>query len=288
MENSYQDGVTDEFIKPIVMLDEAQKPLGTIKEDDVVICFNFRTDRLRELTFVLTQKDMPEFQMKKMPLYYVTMANYDESFTGIHILYEKDNVFNSLGEVLANHGRAQLRIAETEKYPHVTFFFSGGREATFSGEERIMVSSPKVATYDLQPEMSAPEVTEKVIAQINTEKFDFICLNFANCDMVGHTGIYEAIIKAIETVDSSVKQVINAAIGHGYTAIVTADHGNSDFAINADGSPNTEHSLNQVPCILISDSIKNISDGVLADLAPTILKILHIPIPAEMTAKALV
>ena len=288
MENSYQDGVTDEFIKPIVMLDEAQKPLGTIKEDDVVICFNFRTDRLRELTFVLTQKDMPEFQMKKMPLYYVTMANYDESFNGIHILYEKDNVFNSLGEVLANHGRAQLRIAETEKYPHVTFFFSGGREATFSGEERIMVSSPKVATYDLQPEMSAPEVTEKVIAQINTEKFDFICLNFANCDMVGHTGIYEAIIKAIETVDSSVKQVINAAIGHGYTAIVTADHGNSDFAINADGSPNTEHSLNQVPCILISDSIKNISDGVLADLAPTILKILHIPIPAEMTAKALV
>jgi len=288
MEESYENGITDEFIRPIVSVDEQQHPVGNISEGDVVLCFNFRTDRLRELTWVLTQKDMPEHGMKTLPLYYLTMTNYDESFKNIHILYDKDNVTQTLGEVLASQGLHQLRIAETEKYPHVTFFFSGGRETPFTNEDRIMVNSPKVATYDLQPEMSAPEVTDKVVAAINSGKYHFICLNFANCDMVGHTGVYEAIIKAVETVDHSVKTVIEEAVKNGYQAIITADHGNSDNAVNADGTPNTEHSLNQVPCILVSDTHKKISDGVLADLAPTVLRLLDLDTPVEMTARSLV
>lgn len=284
---SLDAGVTDEFIKPEVITDEAGKPLATLAAGDVVICFNFRTDRLREITTVLTQTEMPEEGMHTMPLYYVTMSRYDEEFRGIHVLYDKDNVQNSLGETVGRAGLRQLRIAETEKYAHVTFFFSGGREEAFPGEERILVHSPKVATYDLQPEMSAPEVKDKLVAAINENKFDFICLNFANCDMVGHTGVYEAIETAVRTVDACTREVVTAARKNGYDILIIADHGNADHALNEDGTPNTAHSLNPVPAILVSDRFKSMKNGTLADVAPTILKVMGLTQPEEMTGGAL-
>ena len=288
MQKSYDSGVTDEFMKPVVVTDDQGNPVGTVKEGDVIVFFNFRNDRAKELTIVLTQKDMPECGMKTIPLYYCTMTPYDATFNGLHILYPKDNAENTIGEVLAAAGKHQLRIAETEKYAHVTFFFSGGREERFKNEERIMIPSPKVATYDLQPEMSAYAVTEAVIKAVETKKFDFICLNFANGDMVGHTGVYEAIKKAISTVDECAGAVIKAARTAGYDIIVIADHGNADKVLNEDGSPNTAHSLNPVPIILISDDYKKISEGILADVAPTLLTIMGIPIPEDMTGKVLV
>ncbi len=289
IKSSYNEDVTDEFIKPKVLTGDGEKPIATIDENDVVICFNFRTDRLREITTVLTQKDMPDHSMKTMPLHYLTMTKYDDSFKNVKIIYDKDDLKNTMGEILENHGKTQLRIAETEKYPHVTFFFSGGRESEFKGEERLMVSSPKVATYDMQPEMSAIEVKDMVVAEIKKQKFDFICLNFANADMVGHTGIYEAIKKAVETVDECVKEVTETAVDNGYTVLITADHGNADFAFNEDGSPNTAHTTNPVPLWMIDTDYKSLKDGGrLADLAPTILHIMDIEAPAEMDGKILV
>jgi 2,3-bisphosphoglycerate-independent phosphoglycerate mutase len=288
MQESYNVGVTDEFMKPIVIVDNNSKPIGVVKEGDVIVFFNFRNDRAKELTIALTQKDMPENGMKTIPLYYCTMTPYDATFKGMHIIYPKDNAENTIGEVLARAGKHQLRIAETEKYAHVTFFFSGGREEKFENEERIMIPSPKVATYDLQPEMSAYSVTEAVIKAIESEKFDFIVLNFANGDMVGHTGVYEAIEKAIKTVDECAGAVIKSARKAGYDVLVIADHGNADKALNEDGSPNTAHSLNPVPSILVSDDYKNIKEGILADVAPTLLKIMGVEIPKDMTGKVLV
>jgi 2,3-bisphosphoglycerate-independent phosphoglycerate mutase len=288
MQESYNAGVTDEFMKPIVITDNYGSPVGLVKEGDVIIFFNFRNDRAKELTIVLTQKDMPEAGMKTIPLYYCTMTPYDATFKGLHIIYPKDNADNTIGEVLAAAGKHQLRIAETEKYAHVTFFFSGGREEKFNNEDRIMIPSPKVATYDLQPEMSAYAVTDAVVKAIETEKYDFICLNFANGDMVGHTGVYEAIEKAIATVDECAGIVIKSARKAGYDVLVIADHGNADKALNEDGSPNTAHSLNPVPSILVSDDYKKINEGILADVAPTLLKIMGIPIPKDMTGKVLV
>jgi 2,3-bisphosphoglycerate-independent phosphoglycerate mutase len=288
MQESYDAGVTDEFMKPIVVIDNDGAPVGVIKEGDVIVFINFRNDRAKELTIVLTQKDMPENGMKTIPLYYCTMTPYDATFKGLHIIYPKDNAEHTLGEVLATAGKNQLRIAETEKYAHVTFFFSGGREEKFKNEERIMIPSPKVATYDLQPEMSAYAVTEALVKAIETKKFDFICVNFANGDMVGHTGVYEAIKKAIATVDECAGTVIKAARKAEYDVLVIADHGNADKALNEDGTPNTAHSLNPVPSILISDDYKKINEGILADVAPTLLKIMGITAPEEMTGKALV
>ncbi len=285
---SYNREITDEFIEPSVIVDkETGNPIAKIENDDVVICFNFRTDRLREITTVLSQEDMPEFGMKTIPLQYFTMTRYDDSFKNVNIIYDKDNLENTMGEIVSKNGLKQLRIAETEKYPHVGFFFSGGTDVPFEGEDRIMVSSPKVATYDLQPEMSAPEVTEKVVAAINLEKYDFICLNFANSDMVGHTGIYEAIEKAIKTVDNSVGQVINAAKEHNYSVLLTADHGNSDNAINEDGSPNTAHSLNKVPVFVVNSSYSKMNNGRLADIAPTLLNLMGVEVPTSMTGDML-
>jgi 2,3-bisphosphoglycerate-independent phosphoglycerate mutase len=288
IQESYSNGVTDEFIKPIVVTDNNGNPVGKVKEGDVIIFFNFRNDRAKELTIALTQKDMPESGMKTIPLYYCTMTPYDATFKGLHIIYPKENADNTIGEVLAASGKHQLRIAETEKYAHVTFFFSGGREEKFINEERIMIPSPKVATYDLQPEMSASGVKAAVIKAIESEKFDFICLNFANGDMVGHTGVYEAIEKAITTVDECAGAVIKSARGSGYDVLIIADHGNADKALNEDGSPNTAHSLNPVPCILVSDDFKKIREGILADVAPTLLTIMGIGIPKDMTGKVLV
>jgi 2,3-bisphosphoglycerate-independent phosphoglycerate mutase len=288
MQKSYDEGVTDEFMKPIVVVGSDGEPIGKVKEGDVIVFFNFRNDRAKELTIVLTQKDMPESGMKTIPLYYCTMTPYDATFKGLHIIYPKENADNTIGEVLAAAGKKQLRIAETEKYAHVTFFFSGGREEIFANEERILVPSPKVATYDLQPEMSALQVKDEVIKAINTEKFDFICLNFANGDMVGHTGVYEAIEKAVKTVDECAGAVVNAARSKGYDVMIIADHGNADYAINPDGSPNTAHSLNPVPCILVTDDYKTVKGGILADVAPTLLYIMGIQIPKEMTGKVLV
>jgi 2,3-bisphosphoglycerate-independent phosphoglycerate mutase len=288
MQESYDSGVTDEFMKPIVVVDNYGKPVGLIKDGDVIVFFNFRNDRAKELTIALTQKDMPENGMKTIPLYYCTMTPYDATFKGLHIIYPKDNADNTIGEVLAAAGKHQLRIAETEKYAHVTFFFSGGREEKFRNEERIMIPSPKVATYDLQPEMSAYGVRDALVKAITTEKFDFICVNFANGDMVGHTGVYEAIEKAIKTVDECAGSVIKSAREHGYDVLVIADHGNADKALNEDGTPNTAHSLNPVPSILISDDYKKINEGILADVAPTLLKIMGIAIPNDMTGKVLV
>jgi 2,3-bisphosphoglycerate-independent phosphoglycerate mutase len=288
IEESYQNKVTDEFIKPIVHVDDAGQPVGVISEGDVVIFFNFRNDRAREMTLVLTQQDMPDFGMKTMPLYYCTMTPYDDSFKNVHILFDKDNVTNTLGEIVANNGLKQLRIAETEKYAHVTFFFSGGREEPFKNEERRLINSPKLATYDLQPEMSAFEVKDAVVAEINKNKFDFICLNFANGDMVGHTGVYEAILKAVNAVDKCLTEVVEAAKANGYEVIIIADHGNADYAINENGTPNTAHSLNPVPFIWVTDRKGKVTDGILADVAPSILTLMDIKIPADMTGKRLV
>lgn len=287
IENSYKAGLTDEFINPVV-LTEHGTPVAKIESGDVVICYNYRTDRLREITVALTQKDMPEFDMHTVPLEYYTMTRYDDSFKGIHIIFDKDNVQHTLGEVVSENGLTQIRIAETEKYAHVTFFFSGGREIEFPGETRLLVSSPKVATYDMQPEMSAILVKDKLLPELKKADASFICLNFANGDMVGHTGVYKAITKAVETVDMCVGEVVSEARANGYDVIIMADHGNADFAVNSDGSPNTAHSLNPVPCILVSDNYDKIRDGVLADVAPTILKIMGLPIPNDMTGRVLV
>jgi 2,3-bisphosphoglycerate-independent phosphoglycerate mutase len=288
MQASYDAGVTDEFMKAIVVTDNSGNPIGKVEKGDVIIFFNYRNDRAKELTIVLTQKDMPENGMETLPLYYCTMTPYDSTFKGLHIIYPKENADNTIGEVLAKAGKHQLRIAETEKYAHVTFFFSGGREDKFINEERIMVPSPKVATYDLQPEMSAFEVKDAVIKAIESGKFDFICLNFANGDMVGHTGVYQAIEKAVKTVDECAGAVIKSARASGYDVLVIADHGNADKAVNEDGSPNTAHSLNPVPSILVSDDYKTINEGILADVAPTLLKIMGVEIPKDMTGKVLI
>ncbi|MCB0506774.1 MAG: 2,3-bisphosphoglycerate-independent phosphoglycerate mutase [Bacteroidetes bacterium] len=280
---SYEKNVTDEFIVPIVIVDEKNNPIATIQEDDVVICFNFRTDRCREITTVLTQKAMPEHGMKTLPLYYVTMTVYDATFKNVRSIFEKENIQNSLGEVISKNGLTQLRIAETEKYPHVTFFFSGGREETFDGEERIMIPSPKVATYDLQPEMSAYEIKDAVIDFIEKKEPHFICLNFANTDMVGHTGVFSAAVKAAETVDACVQQVIQKALEKDYAIFLTADHGNADYIVNEDGTPNTAHTKNIVPLFLISNFFKStMQPGRLADIAPSILKMMQLEIPKEM------
>ena len=288
IQKSYDEGLTDEFIQPIVLVDKNNEPLTKIESGDVVICFNFRTDRLRQLTMALTQKDFPENEMKVLDLNYYTMSNYDKNFKGVNVIYDKQDVKQTLGEVLAKNGKKQLRIAETEKYAHVTYFFSGGREALFENEERIMVPSPKVATYDLQPEMSAPEIAEKIVMELNKQKFDFVCLNYANGDMVGHTGIYEAILKAVSTVDKCLQKTVEAALNNNYHVIVTADHGNADHALNNDNTPNTAHSLNPVPCILLGEPNAKLRDGILADLAPTILKILDIEQPEEMTGSSMI
>jgi 2,3-bisphosphoglycerate-independent phosphoglycerate mutase len=285
---SYANGVTDEFIEPVVITKDGQ-PMAKIQNGDVVINFNFRTDRPREISIALTQRDFPEFNMHTLDLAYFTMTRYDADFKNVHVIYEKDNLKNTLGEVLSVLDKSQVRIAETEKYPHVTFFFSGGREDEFPMEERILVNSPKVATYDLQPEMSAPEVRDQIINCMKTKRPDFFCLNFANPDMVGHTGVYEAIVKAIETVDSCLQKVVETGLEHGYELLIIADHGNADFAVNADGSPNTAHSLNPVPVILVSKERDLVlKDGILADVAPTILRRMGIAAPIEMTGVSLV
>jgi 2,3-bisphosphoglycerate-independent phosphoglycerate mutase len=289
VEQAYAAGITDEFIKPTVIVSEDQQPLATIQDGDFALCFNFRTDRCREITQVLTQTDIPEQEMKKLSLDYTTMTQYDQSFRGVHVIFENDDLKNTLGEIIAGLGLKQIRIAETEKYPHVSFFFSGGREVPFEGENRIMVPSPKVATYDLQPEMSALELTEAILPEIRQQSADFICLNYANTDMVGHTGVWEAVIKAAETVDSCVEKVVKAALDNGYTVFLTADHGNADYMLNDDGSPNTAHSLNLVPFFIIDKDWKGkVQPGKLGDLAPTILTFMELPIPPEMTGHILI
>lgn len=288
IENAYHSGTTDEFILPTNIISNSGAPKATIQEGDAVICFNFRTDRCREITSVLTQKDFPEFGMKKLALTFTTMTQYDQTFQQVNVIFENDNLNNTLGEVLSDNGKRQIRIAETEKYPHVTFFFNGGREDPFPGENRIMVASPKVATYDLQPEMSALEVKDKICAYIQEKKPDFICLNFANPDMVGHTGVYQAIVKAVETVDSCLKEVVETGQELGYEFLVIADHGNADYALNADGSPNTAHSMNPVPAVLVTkDASISLKSGKLADVAPTILDRMGIQQPVEMNGKSL-
>lgn len=283
---SYEDNITDEFIKPIINSSIAKT---SIEPGDAVLCFNFRTDRCREITEALTQQAFPDQQMQPLELHYTTMTEYDQRFKKVHVIFETDNLRNTLGEVLERNNKTQLRIAETEKYPHVSFFFSGGRETPFTGEERIMIPSPKVATYDLKPEMSAEEVTDAVTKFIDTNQPDFVCLNFANADMVGHTGVWEAVIKAVETVDACVKKVVTTALAYDYTILLTADHGNADYEINEDGTPNTAHTLNPVPLFIISNDWKgHVSNGKLGDIAPTILKIMNLDIPAEMTGNILI
>jgi 2,3-bisphosphoglycerate-independent phosphoglycerate mutase len=289
IETSYLNGVTDEFIKPICCVDGAGSPVATINDGDVVICFNFRTDRGRQITQVLTQEDLPAFGMSKLNLYYVTLTNYDDSFKGVRIIFDKDNLENTLGETLAKAGKKQIRIAETEKYPHVTFFFSGGREIPFEGESRILCPSPKVATYDLQPEMSAADIRDRIIPELNKREADFICLNFANPDMVGHTGVFSAAVRACEVVDQCNEAVTEAARRNGYSTIIIADHGNAELMINEDGTPNTAHTTNLVPCILVDDQYKGkLKDGKLGDLAPTILRLMGIPAPREMNGVVLI
>jgi 2,3-bisphosphoglycerate-independent phosphoglycerate mutase len=289
VENAYAHNITDEFIKPTVVLDSAQQPLATIKNDDVVICFNFRTDRCREITEVLTQMAIPEQGMTPLNLHYTTMTEYDKTFKNVNVVFENDNLNNTIGEVVAGNGLKQIRMAETEKYPHVTFFFSGGREVPFEGETRIMKPSPKVATYDLQPEMSANELTDALVPEIENKSADFIVLNYANADMVGHTGVWEAAIKAVETVDKCVERVVTAALKSDYVVFLTADHGNSDYLINADGSPNTAHTLNPVPLFIISNDWKGpIKPGKLGDIAPTMLTFMGLNIPKEMTGDILI
>ncbi|MBK8566924.1 MAG: 2,3-bisphosphoglycerate-independent phosphoglycerate mutase [Saprospiraceae bacterium] len=284
----YEAGETDEFLKPIICVDGSGNPVATIQAGDVVVCFNFRTDRPREITTVLTQKDIPEFGMSKLNLHYVCMTRYDESYKGLHVIFEKDNLNNTLGEVLSNAGLTQVRIAETEKYPHVTFFFSGGREEPFEGERRLMVPSPKVATYDLQPEMSAEGITEAIITDIENNQPNYICLNFANTDMVGHTGVFSAAMKAAETVDACLGRVLACGKQYGYEAIVIADHGNSDYLINEDGTPNTAHTMNPVPFIYVGKPGAKVSNGKLADIAPTILGLMGIDLPIEMNGNNLI
>ena len=288
IQNNYDNGCTDEFIKPIIKVDSNNQPLSTIKNEDIVIFFNFRTDRGRELTKVLSQKDNLEFDMKKLNLHYVTMTNYDNTFSNIKVIFNKSNLDNTLGEILEKNNKSQLRISETEKYPHVTFFFSGGREKSFKGESRILKKSPKVSTYDLKPEMSAYEITDTLVKEIDLGKQDFICLNFANGDMVGHTGSMKAAIKACEAVDKCVETVINCANKNNYTTILIADHGNCETMINPDGTPNTAHTTNPVPVILIDKDLKNIKNGILGDIAPTILKLMGIKKPKEMTQESLI
>ena len=288
IENNYANGCTDEFIKPIIKVNSNNQPISRIKNDDVVIFFNFRTDRGRELTKVLSQKDNLEFNMKKLNLHYVTMTNYDSTFSNINVVFNKSNLDNTLGEILEKNNKNQLRISETEKYPHVTFFFSGGRENIFKGESRILKNSPKVATYDLKPEMSAYEITDSLVKEIHLGTHDFICLNFANGDMVGHTGSMKAAIKACESVDKCVEAVIKSANKNNYTTILIADHGNCETMINPDGTPNTAHTTNPVPVILIDNDFKNIKNGILGDIAPTILKLMGIEKPKEMTQESLI
>jgi 2,3-bisphosphoglycerate-independent phosphoglycerate mutase len=287
IQKSYGNNITDEFIKPIIMIDENGNPKATIKEDDVVIFFNFRTDRGRQLTDVLSQRDNDEFLMKKRSLYFVTLTNYDKTFKDIKVIYNSDNIENTLGEVLETAKKTQIRIAETEKYPHVTFFFSGGREEEFIGEKRLLCASPKVATYDLKPEMSAYEIRDAIIPELEKGDVDFVCLNFANGDMVGHTGVFDAAVKACETVDDCTKDVITSGLENEYTTILIADHGNCETMMNPDGSPHTAHTTNPVPIILIDKEIKLIKDGVLGDIAPTILELMGVEQPKEMTRKSL-
>ena len=289
IENSYAHNITDEFIKPTVIIDEGQQPLATIKDGDVAICFNFRTDRCREITQVLTQADFSEFDIRKLSLHYTTMTEYDQTYKNVQVIFDNDNLNNTLGEILEKYGLKQIRAAETEKYPHVTFFFSGGREKVFEGEKRIMAPSPKVATYDLKPEMSAYELTNLVLPEIQNQTADFICLNYANADMVGHTGVWEAAIKAAETVDKCVEQIVTTGLKNGYTIFLTADHGNSDYMINEDGSPNTAHTLNPVPFFIIDKDWKgSIKPGKLGDIAPTILTMMELEIPKEMSGEVLI
>ncbi|HNA97519.1 MAG TPA: 2,3-bisphosphoglycerate-independent phosphoglycerate mutase, partial [Chitinophagaceae bacterium] len=288
IENSYRQNITDEFIKPTVIVDEQQHPIATIQDGDAVLCINFRTDRCREITQVLTQSDFPEQEMKKLDLHYTTMTEYDQNFKNIAVIFDNDNLNNTLGEIIEQNGLKQIRAAETEKYPHVTFFFSGGREKEFQGEKRILVPSPKVATYDLQPEMSAKELTEALLKEIKNQSFDFGCINFANSDMVGHTGVFQAAVKAVETVDACVEQLVTTALENGYTIFLTADHGNSDYMINEDGTANTAHTLNPVPLFVIDKVSKlNLKPGKLGDIAPTILTLMQLPVPPEMTGEIL-
>jgi 2,3-bisphosphoglycerate-independent phosphoglycerate mutase len=289
IKESYNNGLTDEFIKPVV-LTENGSPIASINNGDTVICYNFRTDRLREITHVLSQEDMPEMGMNKLDLDYYTMTNYDKKFSGINVIFDKDDLKNTLGEIISKNGLKQLRIAETEKYAHVTFFFSGGREEPFENESRILKKSPRVATYDLQPEMSAYLVKDALVEDLKQQNNDFVVVNFANGDMVGHTGIYDAILKAANAVDTCVEEVVETAKANGYTVLLTADHGNADFTINEDGSPNTAHSLNPVPFVLVSDDLKNakMKDGILADIAPTVLYLMGVEKTSEITGKVLV
>lgn len=288
IEESYAEGITDEFIEPISMTNSEGKPVATIDNDDVVIFFNFRTDRGRQLTEVLTQKDYENFGMKTLPLYFATLTNYDDSFRNIQVVYKKENLHDTLGEVLEKNGKKQIRIAETEKYPHVTFFFSGGREVPFEGEKRILCPSPTVATYDLQPEMSAYELRDMILPEIEHKTADFICLNFANPDMVGHTGVFEAAVKACETVDNCARAIVEQALKNNYVTIIIADHGNSETMRNPDGTPNTAHTVNPVPIIVVDDDIKLVSNGILGDIAPTILAIMGVEKPEIMTQESLV
>lgn len=288
IQKSYDAGITDEFIEPIVRIDNDGIPVGRIEPGDVVICFNFRTDRGREITTALTQKAFPEQNMNPLPLRYVTMTSYDDTFRNVDVVFTKDDLNNTLGEVLEHNGKNQIRIAETEKYPHVTFFFSGGREKEFNQERRLLIQSPKVATYDLKPEMSANEITAVICPELQSGWPDFVCLNFANPDMVGHTGVFSAVVKAVETVDNCLKQVVECGIVNGYSFIILADHGNADYMVNEDGSPNTAHTTNLVPCILIDRDFHSIKDGKLGDVAPTILKLMNIPAPEIMTGEVLV
>ena len=288
VQKSYDYGRTDEFIKPIIAVNEKNNPISTIKQNDAVICFNFRTDRCRQITSVLTQKDMLDFGMSKLNLHYTTMTNYDNMFKNVHVIYDKENISNTLGEVLERNLKTQVRIAETEKYPHVTYFFSGGREEFFSREKRLLLDSPKVTTYDLKPEMSANEITSTAILELDKGEVDFVCLNFANADMVGHTGDYNAIVKAVEFVDLCTKKVVESGMKNDYAFIIIADHGNADCALNSDGTPNTAHSINPVPCFAVNTGFDRIDNGKLGDIAPTILQIMGVKIPSEMTGNILI
>jgi 2,3-bisphosphoglycerate-independent phosphoglycerate mutase len=288
IQSCYKEEITDEFIKPIVCVDYQNKPIATIKNGDGVICFNFRTDRCREISTVLTQQDKGDLGMSRLDIHYTTMTEYDKTFENVNVIFKKDNLKNTLGEVLANHNLHQIRIAETEKYPHVTFFFSGGRELAFDKESRLMAPSPKVATYDLMPEMSAQEIVDKITPEINKKEVDFVCLNFANPDMVGHTGNYQAIKKAVETVDKCAKDLVEIGVKNDYAFVIIADHGNADYALNQNGSPNTAHTTNPVPCFVLNTNFTDLENGKLADIAPTILKIMEVEIPTQMTGNILV